>query len=189
MGTVLDHLEKNLGSEALRSTAGLNKSDQRFPIQISLFNDQPVENAFTLSSAGLSEKIFEQPDKTLIRHEVIFGAYDKFRTDAIYQCLFNVLQYLVNQEESICIGQTFDYETPLIPGSSLEAFLFYKPIYYEKELFMMKEVKPPVFFMWAIPLCRTELVFIERNGVPAFEKLLEEHDPDLLDLNRGPIVK
>jgi hypothetical protein len=189
MDTILRHLEKQLGKEALRSTAKLNKSAQKFQVTLSLFNDQPVTNAFTLSSIGLSNKVFEQPNKTLIRHEILFSAYNRFRSETIYQCLFNVLDFLFGQEESICIGQTFDYQISVAANSSLEAFLFYKPVYYKEELFIIKEIKPPVFFIWAIPISRNELGFIEKNGMVAFDELLGKHDPDLLDLSRGSIVK
>ncbi len=188
MNTVLKHLEKQLGVEALRTTAKSNDTGNLLDVTISLFNDQPAKNAFTLASIGLSNKIFKQPDNTQIRHELLFCAYNKFRSDKIYADLFDILGYLLEQDESISLGQLFDCEEPIAANSSLEAFLFYTPVYFNEELHVIKELTPPVVFAWLIPIHRKELKFIAKSGPDAFDKLLEKHDPDLLDLSRGSIV-
>ena len=188
MNTVLKHLEKQLGKEALRSSARSNDTGSLLDVSISLFNDQPATDAFTLASVGLSNKIFMQPDNKQVRHEILFCAYNKFRTDAIYEKLFDVLDYLLEQDEAISLGQLFDCEGPVASNSSMEGFLFYTPVYFDEALHVIETMKPHVILAWLIPIHRSELEFIAENGPDAFDALLGEHDPDLLDLSREAIV-
>jgi hypothetical protein len=185
---VFAYLEKHLGTEVLRSTAKSNDTGQVLDVSLSLFNHQPATDAFTLASTGMSNKIFKQPDGISIRHELLFCAYNQFRSDKIYENLFDVIAYQLEQDESVCAGELFDCEAPIMPNSPLEAFLFYSPIYFKEALYLFEAIKPPVAFVWAIPIHRKELTFIANEGADAFDDLLEKYDPDLLDLNRAAIV-
>jgi Suppressor of fused protein (SUFU) len=189
MDKVLEHLEKYLGTEALQSTGRSKETRDLFDARIGLFKNQPVTGAFTLATIGLSKKNFIQPDNKKVRHELLFCAYDKFLSDRIYEDIFDVLGYLSDQDESIVLGQLFDCEAPIAANSLMECFLFYTPVYFKEELHVIKEIRPPVVFAWIIPIHRRELEFIARHGHEKFDELLEKHNPDLLDLNRGSIVK
>jgi hypothetical protein len=45
-----------------------------------------------------------------------------------------------------------------------------------------------VLVSWLIPIYRSEADWIEEHGYNAFEDLIVKQDPDLMDLNRPPIV-
>jgi hypothetical protein len=41
-----------------------------------------------------------------------------------------------------------------------------------------------IVFAWLVPITANEASFVRSRGWSAFEKKLEEHDPDLLDMPR-----
>jgi len=187
--SVLQHFEKYLGPGALSSTAKDAISGEALDLKICLFNNKPVKNAFTLSTIGLSNKVFYQPDQTPVRHEILFCAHKPFLSDEIYSCLFDFVDYALSQDESITVGQLFDFEAPISNKTSMEAFVFYEPGYFDDGIFVFEETDPAVIVAWAIPIHRKELSFIDKNGAEAFDDLLAKFDPDLLDLSRPSIVK
>lgn len=187
--SILNHFQKYLGPGAISSTTKDPDTGEPLAVKICLFNNKPVKNAFTLATLGLSNTLLYKPDKTPVRHEVLFCAHKPFLSDEIYSRLFDFIDFATTQDESITLGMLFDFETPISSKSSMEAFVFYEPGYFDDEIFVFKEMNPPVIMAWAIPIYRKELQFIEEFGPNAFDELLAEHDPDLLDLSRESIVK
>lgn len=185
---VLQHFEKFLGAGIISSTAKDAISGEGLDINICLFKNKPVTNAFTLATIGLSNKVLHQPDKTPVKHEIVFCAHRPFLSDELYARLFDVADEILSQEDSITIGQLFDFEEPLSGKTKMEAFVFYEPGYFDDGLFVYEDVDPAVIVAWAIPIHRKEMEFIEKNGPEAFDELLAEHDPDLMDLSRASIV-
>ena len=183
------HFNQYLGQESDNSGGTNLVSGQSPDVRIYRYDNKPVDHAFSLASVGLHKTIFHQPDGQPVRHEILFCAWQQFLSDKIYACLFEYIAYQQSQPGSITIGELFNFEAPVCDNSKMEAFVFYEPGYFDEGLAVFDGVTPQVVMAWAIPIHRKELAFIEQNGASAFDELLAEHDPDLLDLARKPIVE
>jgi len=71
----------------------------------------------------------------------------------------------------------------------MEAFFFYMPICLPEEFSTYESSTGETRgIVWAIPITRQEAFFVRDNGWEAFVDLLQEHDPDLLDMHRKSVV-
>lgn len=181
------HLQRFFGDPELVSKAKHPVSGEAAGFSIARYADVPAEDAAVLSTLGLSDQIVTSEEGD-IRQELIVCCWRNLVNDKLYQRLFNLAQYIAEEKAAIPIGTVFDLEEPLLQGSPLQGILFFAPVYFPEEFFYLTEVDPTVEFLWAIPITQAEMDFIEIHGVDAFDVLLEEHDPDLMDFHRDSIV-
>lgn len=185
--TISAYLEKNLGTPSNISTAKDHATGEAFPVLIHRFDNEPCDGAITCCTVGLSDKIFALGERK-IRHELIFAAYgDVFEND-LYPMFFDIIKWVMQRNQPIRLGEIIDSGEALIPGSVMQGFWLYSPVYFPEAMMHCTEVDPPAVFVWLIPLGKKEIGFIEVNGHKAFSQLLEQLDPDLLDWKRQEII-
>jgi hypothetical protein len=51
-----------------------------------------------------------------------------------------------------------------------------------------EETSPSTVLVWLIPLLPEEAHYVHQHGWKSFETLLEQKNPDLLDLRRMPVI-
>jgi len=61
-------------------------------------------------------------------------------------------------------------------------------VYFREDFAAVRSLYPPTYLLWLISIAVREAEVVRKNGGKAFETKLKEHDPDLLDLNRGPMT-
>src|SRR5262249_7727545 len=92
------------------------------------------------------------------------------------------------RHEAFAPGDTLRPAGPVVPGSSLVAFYCAPPTYFAVPLHAYEAIQPPVTMLWMIPVSAAEYQHIRAHGGGAFERLLVDRKPDLLDLHRGSMI-
>ncbi len=71
--------------------------------------------------------------------------------------------------------------------SLLNHVVLLSPVFWENYEVLSAEDRT-VAWLLAIPISESEYAFIEKNGIAAFDKLLEDKGADVFDFNREPII-
>ena len=183
-GRVEDWYERHLGKPALLTNARDVEGRRNAPFQVGTYLDQPVEEAFTLATIGLSETPQIGPESESVRQELLLCAWDGFRHDSLYSALFTAAQLVHDRGETANPGEVIEVPLPIAEGVSLRHFFVYLPIYHSDDLHSVPLGREAVEVLWLIPVTEAEAAYIEENGPQAFDELLGREDPDLMDLQR-----
>jgi hypothetical protein len=171
------HLRLALGTP-VRSTSA-RASGRRAPFRADTYADQPAEAAFTIVTVGLCETL---------RQELLVCAWNLWRSDAFYSTLFTVADELAATNHAVAPGMALELPAPIVPGSKMAHLFIYQPVYHLKELQPIDTSSGPIPILWLIPITESEARLIDDSGWEAFDTLLLDRDPDLLDLQRDSIV-
>ncbi len=163
-GRVERHLAASLGRPALVTDASDPSSGRPAAFRVATFDDQPVESAFTLVTLGLCERAL--------------------RDDALRHLLFALGDFIAGSGDAAAPGMVYELPEPFVSGRQWEHLFAFQPLYHDQRLGPFEDVQ----FVWLIPITAEESAFIDANGPESFDALLEEHDPDLLDLSRDSVV-
>lgn len=181
------HLAHHLGPPS-RLTAARNTDDNRkAPFALALFEDVPVEEAFTLVSSGISEQELTDEEGTA-RVEILFSAWNRFRDDSLEQTLFSLGDSIVDAGASVFPGQLFELPRTVMDNTVMRHLLAYSPTYFDDSFASVDGAGGSIGIVWLVPLHEEEAALIESGGAEAFIDLLATRDPDLLDLRRESIV-
>lgn len=85
-------------------------------------------------------------------------------------------------------GQIIGPAGPLFGGSDLTALYVAAPSYLPDE-FQIFHADGHVEIVWLVPITDAEAAYVHTHGWPAFEEILEEHGPDLADVNRQSVPR
>ena len=153
-------LEPILGTPERETHATAAGTDAAAAVRVLTFADQPVEDAFTLVSVGLEK-------------ELLLCGWNAFRTDAAYKTLFSLAQ--------IVHDDAMDIEEGTLLEMPERSFLVWAPVYHDERL-------QDLPILWLIPVTESEATWIEEHEPDAFDALMQEKDPDLLDWSRESVV-
>jgi hypothetical protein len=182
---LLDFLESHLGTMA----GGLiidNKPDVQ--VQVARFENQPVPDAITYVTTGLSRHALHQLSGVSIRLELLSCAWSKYRSSGLDALLFALAGEILESHHAPAHGDVVGPRGPIAPGSRLEGFYFAPPLYHSESLMNVRGGDDPLMIVWALPITAGEAAFIRATGWSAFEERIYEVEPDLMDLDRSPIV-
>jgi Suppressor of fused protein (SUFU) len=183
--SVVEHLEGHLG------LIDQGWKDQTAPgnVRVVCFKDRPFKNIVTYSTLGLSHFELPMRDGRYIREELIFTAYRNFNGAHISSFLTTFAEYIIHRNKALLSGEFIGPATPIIWGTLLNSIYSTVPMIYEETFSVYDGIKPPVVFVWLIPIHEEEANYIRFNGWDKFEKLLEKKDPELWDLARASIIE
>ncbi len=182
---LIQHFENHLG---LIARGSRYKSDKAPLVQIIVFENQPVPEAITFSTLGLSKHLLLYRPGEYTRQELITCTYKGANASRLEAITLVLAEDVLEHHYAAVRGTVNSPSGPICPGSSLEAFYFATPIAYPEGFDVFKESEPPTYLYWAIPVTVAEAQFVRVNGGNAFEDMLLNLEPDLLDLNRASIV-
>lgn len=177
------HLVSCLGAPSLITSARDAERSLSASFRVATFDDQPAESAFTLTTLGVSEHEFRDRESR-VRQELLVCAWNAFRGDALHQFLFAMGNYVIESRTAAARGMIYEFPEPFTAGRAWQHVFVFTPLYHSALL----SAVPPVDFMWLIPITPAEFAFIQTNGPQAFDDLLTQKDPDLLDLGREAVV-
>ena len=178
---VAKHLEDHLGPVQNGREFALPGQAPFFVVE---FADRPTRGARTFATLGLSEHVLAQPaGGSALRQELLFAAGNADPSEAAL-LLAAVARDVTASATSLDRGAVLGPHGPLFPGSHLEALYCAPPVYFPDGLAKYGGMTPPVVLVWLVPLTAKEASFASRRGFAAFEALLQEQDPDLLDIQR-----
>lgn len=182
----IEHYEKLLGE----INTGWKYNIKNKEIRVSEILNSPVNGVITYATLGFSEFVFDT-EYTHRRYEFFISIYDKYKDMYIKDILISFSEYIINFNYQIKIGDIFKGDGNLLglSKSGLKNYFCYLPVYYnKKELYVFKKCNPFVHFVWLIFINDNEMEYIKLNGWENFIDLLDEKDPDFLDLCRPSIV-
>jgi len=187
MSDLVSHLEGTLG----RISAGFSKdADKRaLPFQIALFEDGPLEGTSALCTLGLSNTELKMGNNKSVRQEFLM----LFRGKSGFQNLPGILQQVGTEAletgKGHLRGEVIGPRGQLVEGSAAEALYIAAPVYFPDEFHVFRPDRgEPIIIVWLVPITRAEAKFVRDRGWDKFEDLLQEHDPDLADLERESMV-
>ncbi len=180
---MIKHLEDHLG----KINFGWKDPSIGRNLQVVSFANTPFDGVTTYSTLGLSEQILPM-GTNLIRHELIFSAYNRFNSEEIASFLSTFAESMVKDNKALLQGDCVGPSSPVILGTLLNSIFVSHPSIINKDLSVYYGSAPPTIFAWVVPIHEAEAEFIRAKGWKAFDSLLEEKDPDLWDLHRTAIV-
>jgi hypothetical protein len=187
---ILRHLEALLGPSSKRTTGRDLVAGEAAVCAIATVRTQPVENAFTLVTVGLSDLPLEGPQGEPVRQEILLCGWDADLGDRLYRHLFDVALELREARESANPGAVIELDGPLSGRGDLRRVFLYPPTYHPDSLATIPS--PPgapdegeIEVVWLLPVTASEALLVESAGPEAFEAYLAREDPDLLDLARS----
>lgn len=183
---VFDHLESWLGPMADAESAFAEEAEREF--KIVRFEGQPVRAALTYVTLGVSQIPLLVPDGTKVRQELLFTCYAHHAARRPQDLLHVIAGDLLRDGRALLRGQVLGPAGPLFPGSRVEALYGGVPVYFDEGFHALETTEPPTDLVWLIPISQTEADFVAANGWSRFEDTLVETDPDLLDIEREPVV-
>lgn len=184
MPSIIAHLERHLG----QLHRGWAPAAEPCGVQVCLFQNQPILNVSTFSTAGMSEHILAMPRDREVRQELLMAVRSELEAPDISQLLFHVAQPIVDQHRAALRGEVIALGYPIRPQSALTNLYVSIPVVFPDSLSTYSDTTPETVFAWLIPISESEAVFIRMHGWSRFEDALEQADPDLFDLHRKPIL-
>jgi hypothetical protein len=141
----------------------------------------------TYVTLGLAELVVRQEHGN-IRQELLFECHERFATDAWESVLTFVAGRVALDGAAVPAFEVVDLDPTLQKVTGVAALLCYTPIYHSPALQVIPRTKPPTVLVWLVPLHRSEAALARREGWEALAGVLEERQPDLLNLKRRPVV-
>jgi hypothetical protein len=152
------------------------------------FANMPFENASTFTTIGLGDEVLRLMDGRELRHELEFAAHDVYPAGRIASFLLTFAAFARSQSRALARGDVIGPSTSLIANVKANALYACPPVIFPEGLALYDETSPPTIAVWLLPLVGNESLVAKKLGIDGFEDILEHANPDLLDLDRAPVV-
>ncbi|MEF9416832.1 suppressor of fused domain protein [Ralstonia sp. SM1864_UCD524_TZ4] len=185
--TIIEHLERHLGPIAEGWGTPISSDDQS-RVRIVRFSNVPYDGAMTFCTVGHSDHVAEMDDGRTVRQELLFSTAGSYPADQVASFLLTLSSYLRSRTKALLRGEVIGPSAPVIPGVAANAVYASMPVIFPQGLEVYSESVPSTVLVWLVPLSASEAGFVRKEGWSRFEDLLEERNPDLLDLDRPSLV-
>src|SRR5438552_6204218 len=185
MVILIDAVKRHYG-RFLGMPSALLTVDPQAPYRIVEFRDVPCEGAVTLATLGLSDVPLH-----MFRQEFLFLCYEQFMSDDLIKLLAVVAEGVRESNHPLLHGAVLPPAGPLLEYTKMEALYVGTLMYFgtdEESFNVLKLDNLSVLFSWLFPIYPSEVEWIRDHGYDAFESMIVERDPDLMDLERPPMV-
>jgi Suppressor of fused protein (SUFU) len=141
----------------------------------------------TYVTLGLAELVVRQETGD-VRQELLFECHQRFASDAWVSVLTFVAGRVAIDGAAVPAFEVVALDTALRKVTGVAALLCFTPIYHSSSLHVIEGTDPPTVVVWLVPLHETEAALARRDGWESLVSILEQRQPDLLDLKRRPIA-
>lgn len=171
------HYRKVLG--VAREVVGWDIGELK--LDVAIFNDLPSEGATTFATGSLS---------SFTGQELLLSCYTRQASSTTPRLLAAIADPLFQARQGVERGQVLGPAGPIEEGALAEALYVCPPVYFPPELDPLVSDDLHVHFFWLVPVHAVEARWIRahQDGGYPFEDLLQDQDPDLLDLRRPPLL-
>lgn len=172
--SLLAHYERVFGAPSRVSHFKLAHGD----LAVAAFDNTPCEAATTFCTVGLTPSLHQ---------ELLFSCYSPQVGDETVKLVGAVAKQLLESNCGLERGQVLGPAGPIQSSALVDAFYVCPPVYYPANLERRDaDGTCSVDFYWLVPVYREEAKWVARYDDDSFrfETLLQEQDPDLLDLRR-----
>ena len=186
--SLVDHFESHLGSlPEVQAALGFETSHGF--IQVLRFPNKPVDGVITYATLGMSQPThlngrngYAHP-----KQEFVFCCYDQFSDYPIPPLMAALAEHLIEAKQYLSKGMVLGPRGPLFEGSPLEALYTYDAGKISAGFDRVYNTSSDTEVLWLLPLTHTETKYIEEFGFQAFDDLIENTDPDMLNLERSSV--
>ncbi|MFI5711513.1 suppressor of fused domain protein [Kribbella sp. NPDC051620] len=178
-----EHFEKYLGEIECGWTT--DPDGRPMPFSVARYPEGSGSGSCAFSTIGLSKHELHWPNGRTVRQELLMLVTDEHRDGSIPAVLQQVGTMLMAEHHAVRLGDLFGPNGPVVAGSALEAFWVHQPVYQPDDFAVFKDT---IVIAWLIPISPAEADFVRRRGSDAFQELLIEQDPNLMDLFRDSVV-
>jgi hypothetical protein len=182
--SLVHHVETFLGP----IDKGWKLNDSSTGIQVVGFYDKPFEGATTYVTIGFSQHVLPMPNGRSVREELVVSAYKEYAAGAIASFLLTFCDHILSKHQALLRGDVIGPSGPIIPTVPVNAVYSAMPVLFDSGFATYTGTTPPTVLVWLIPIHAVEASFVRSDGWNKFEDMLEINNPDLLDLERKPII-
>lgn len=181
--SLIHHLESHLGPI---DAGWIDDASRRDGLQIVSFSGGPISGVTAFCTLGMSTGTLRYPPTGRpIRQELLLMCRTDQVDGRLPALLDQVATECLDSGRALSLGQLIGPRGPIVQGASVEAFYVATPVYLPDSFGIYERPEGgKVVFGWLVPVTRTEAELVRESGGGELERLLESHDPDLLDLRR-----
>ncbi|MFC6153094.1 suppressor of fused domain protein [Nocardioides yefusunii] len=205
------HFERFLGP----GTSGWMKSNsgELLPFQVVRWTRGPDVGSVAYSTLGLSRNVLAagpSGDPTPVRQELVVMVTKSLPVEYVLGVFVDAAHVALSTGRALRRGSVLGPVQPVLPltpspaapaaptapvrprsgiwGSEVSALYVADPVYLPDEFARFAgEGGPDVQVLWLVPITSAEARFVREQGWEAFEDLLVDQDPDLVDVFRAPV--
>lgn len=172
---IVKHLESYIG----KISRGIDITDKKNDLTISIYDNIPFDGVKTYTTLGLNRYLIDY------YFEFIFVCGQNNNENEIASFLTSLSEYLIDNKKGVRQGDVLSFDFALISETKMNSLYFTLPFYFDDELQELQLENRTVIFPLIIPIYNKEAELIKEKGWNNFEKFLEEKEVDnLWDLNR-----
>jgi hypothetical protein len=183
--TLISHIESTLG----QIEQGWSFEECSESVQVVRCRNQPFDSVVTYLTVGLSNFSSSMPQGRKIRQELVFTANENFSARQIASFMLTFSNYILARNQALLRRDIIGPSEPLISDVAVNSVYASIPVLFDESFSTYTDSSPHTVMVWLIPLLTEEANFVKDRGWSLFEDVLELENPDLMDLNRGSIVK
>lgn len=169
---------------------------RRYASKVRAGPDRPLLGAANAArSRGLHDARSQRPQTPIggigkeIRQEFVLVVSDRLRDSPAPSIILDLAKERVSTGTALLRGEVVGPRGPLFAMSSLSALYAAVPVLLHDDFASCElEDGGTAVMTWLVPISHEEAHFIWTEGWDAFEDLLVEHQPDLTDVDRTPLV-
>lgn len=181
------HFEQFLGPVA--SGWMKDPDGEHLPFQVVRYARGPDIGSVAYSTLGFSRRPLSSADGTLLRQEFVVLATKSLPVEYVLGMVRDVAAAAAANCRAPRQGDVFGPVPPPVPQSSMVAAYAAMPVYFDDAF--ATHVSPSgerVEVVWLVPITTPEAEYVRSHGWEAFEHLLVDQDPDLVDVYRAEVV-
>ncbi len=183
---LVNHLEDHLGLIARGWST--DEEGQRLPFQVVQFSGD-VAGGVAYSTLGLSgQPLQSRVSPRKIYQELMLIIPQRIDGRRAAALVHQVGLEALSSGQALLRGDVIGPRGQIFEGSQMEAFYASVPVYLPEDFASVRTELGEIIFSWLVPITHSEAHFAIANGWNAFEDRLVEADPDLVDVDRLPIV-
>jgi len=181
---LVGHLESRLGRIAYGWST--DPAGEDVPFQVARFEREDKQGPLSFATIGLSQcSLTSRTSGRRLRLELLLCMDEQHGERNVPLLLQEIGLHLIESETALLRGDSFQSSSLLIDGTQMKGFYVTMPVYFDDAFAscLLDEGREAAI-VWLVPVHGSELEFIRQSGWEAFERLLEQEDPNLYDVHR-----
>lgn len=124
-------------------------------------------------------------DDQTVRQELLIACREPVPKANVASVLLDLGEQAITEHSAYLRGDVIGPRGPMFPSGELCAVYIADPVSFPEAFARFEGIS----LIWAVPITVAEAHFVGEQGWRAFEQLLVDGDPDLLDLERPSVVE
>ncbi|WP_405058262.1 suppressor of fused domain protein [Kribbella sp. NBC_01505] len=137
---------------------------------------------------GLGRHRLDGPSGGGMFQELLVLVTEEFAGAPVPAVVQQVAMACLKEHRGLLRGEVLGPAGVLVDGTRMEALFVASPVYFPDEFATVVEDGREIRIVWLVPITGSEAAFVRERGSDAFEDLLMEADPNLMDLSRKAVV-